>query len=442
MSSGSHMLRYGRSRPCKGDGSRTEYQMTLKWQAFPEYDQELLAADHEGLTAKQIAERFTARFGVPVNSDQITGRLTRLHDRGAIAGTPQERFEAAVQTEQRKLADRALAREMASAVKGQARWQDFLDIVQGEMARATRQEIIRPLVIPQGSGTPETMTVLVGDIHIGKLVDPAVVGDGFGYSTPIFEQRFERLKDRVLRLFSLHSQTAPITRIRIYFLGDGVDGVDMRRGHAHRVDIQTATGQTLVLVYAFEGWLRELALALGVEIEVIWDFGNHGRVGEFGVNLPADNWDYIAGVMLGIAIRDLTPQVRLTATSQKYTLTDLGPYRVYSSHGDGVKGGDGFAGLPINGLARALAKDTGLHQQLFGLYLTAHFHTPQDITTQTGRILMNGAWDGGDDYSINQLKAASEPVQIAFGIHPERGITWKSEINLAPSRRKPTPVQS
>jgi hypothetical protein len=48
-----------------------------------------------------------------------------------------------------------------------------------------------------------------------------------------------------MRLYGLHSKTAPITKLVIYFLGDGVDGVDMRRGHKGRVDIQTATGQTL-----------------------------------------------------------------------------------------------------------------------------------------------------------------------------------------------------
>jgi len=118
----------------------------------------------------------------------------------------------------------------------------------------------------------------------------------------------------------------------------------------------------------------------------------------------------------------------MVVPTQKYTISQLGPLRVHASHGDAVRGGDGFSGLPINGLARALAKDTGLHKQIFDLYLTAHYHTPQDITTQAGRILMNGAWMDGDEYSVNQLKAASEPVQWAFGIHPDKGMTWQQRI--------------
>lgn len=416
--------------------------MPIRWN--DEYDAYILASATSS-SAAQVAEDFTAMFGVPATKDQINGRLRRLRLDGELPpdpSTPLERFEKAVDTERKRAEDRAVAREMAVAVKSRARWDEFLDIVRDGLVR-TDLEPITPLVVPQGDGTPETMVVLVGDVHIGKYVDPNVVGESFGYGIPVFEQRFARLRDRVMRLFSLHSQTAPIDRIRIYFLGDGVDGVDMRRGHAHRVDVPAASKQMLALVQAFEGWLRQLAMGLpAVQIEVVWEFGNHGRVGDFGVNLPIDNWDFVAGQVLGIALRDLIEagRIALVATEQKYTISQLGPYRTYSSHGDGVKGGDGFAGLPINGMARALAKDTGLHLQLFDLYLMAHFHTPQDITTQAGRIVMNGSWDGGDDYSINQLKAASEPIQWAFGIHPTKGQTWIQRIWLSPRRRQASPV--
>ena len=411
----------------------------INWSKYPEYGQLIAERRAAGDSWPEVASKLREQFGIPASDETARSwaRRTGFEDPPVVvpALTPQEKFSQKVASERERAETRAVAAEMAAAVKAAARWNEFIEIVQGALESTPRAKL-EQLTVHQGTGTPETMVVLIGDIHIGKLVDPAVVGDGFGYGIPIFESRWARLKDRILRLYSLHSLTAPIEKLRIYFLGDGVDGVDMRRGHAHRVDVQTATRQCLILVYSFEGMVRELSQLLGIPIEIIWDFGNHGRVGDFGVNLPADNWDFIAGQMLGIALRDLTATgaVKLSATEQKYTITNLGPYRVHSAHGDAVRGGDGFAGLPINGLARALAKDTGLHLQLFDLYLTAHFHTPQDITTQAGRIIMNGAWDGGDDYSINQLKAASEPVQFAFGIHPQKGMTWQSRIHLAPRR--------
>lgn len=419
--------------------------MTVHWTQFPEYDAFLRDGVARGASWPELADEFTSRFGVPVTANTLRFRSKRIAIEPIInETTPEERFEKAAQREREKAMDLAIAREMASAAKAQARWDEFLDIARDAFAVTPRADTVQQLSIPQGSGTPETMTVLIGDIHIGKLADPAVVGSEFGYSIPIFEQRLARLKNRILRLYGLHSKTAPITKLVIYFLGDGVDGVDMRRGHQARTDVKTASEQMLLLVTSFEMMIREMSASLGVDIAIVWEFGNHGRVGDFGVNLPADNWDYVAGQVLAIGLRDLIAagKVTLHADTLKYSVTQLGPLRVYSSHNDAIKGGDGFSGLPINGMARGAAKDTGLHKQLFDLHLVAHFHTPQDVTFQTGREIMNGAWDGGDDYSVNGIKAASDPIQWAFGVHPENGITWQSRIMLTPNAqsRRPTPA--
>lgn len=417
--------------------------MSVHWTKFPEYDAFLREGVARGAGWKELAEQFHARFGIVVTNNQLRFRSKRIAIE-PIINTPEERFEAQVARERDKAMDLAIAREMASAAKQQARWEEFLDIARDAFAVTPRSDTVQQLVIPQGSGTPETMTVLVGDIHIGKLADPKVVGSEFGYGLPIFEQRLARLKNRIMRLYGLHSKTAPINKLVIYFLGDGVDGVDMRRGHQARTDIKTASEQMLILVTQFEAMVREMSAALDIEIAIVWEFGNHGRVGDFGVNLPADNWDYVAGQVLAIGLRDLiaSGKVKLHADTLKYSITQLGPLRVYSSHNDAIKGGDGFSGLPINGMARGAAKDTGLHKQLFDLHLVAHFHTPQDVTFQTGREIMNGAWDGGDDYSVNGIKAASDPIQWAFGVHPENGITWQSRILLTPNAqtRRPTPA--
>lgn len=414
----------------------------------PEYDAFIGEGVARGDSHAQIAEALNATFGLDVNKDQVRGRIRYgfVTVDAPAEKSAEERFNDRVRDERQKAEDRAVSKEMAQAVKGAARWQDFLDIFSSSLGTVRRPDSVTPLTIPTGSGTPEQMVVLISDIHIGKLADPRVIGEEFGYSVPIFEQRLARLKDRILRQYALNSQTAPITSLRLYFLGDGVDGADMRRGHAHRVDqsMQNSMDQVLLLTYSFETMVRELRATLGIPIEIDWNFGNHGRIGDFGVNLPADNYDYIAGQMLGIALRDeiAAGTVKLHADPLLYSITQLGPLRVYTSHNANIKGGDGFSGLPINGMARGAAKDTGLHIQLFDLYVMAHFHTPQDVTTQTSRILMNGAWDGGDDYSVNGIKAASEPVQWAFGVHPTKGMTWQTRINLSPVRRAPSPVVS
>jgi hypothetical protein len=238
----------------------------------------------------------------------------------------------------------------------------------------------------------------------------------------------------------LQSRNAPIDSLDIYFTGDGVDGVDMRRGHAHRVDIQTATGQVLFLVQAFASLTARLRATLGIPIHWEWRYGNHGRVGEFGVNLPSDNWDFMAGKMLEASLASV-PGATINVPTTKGALTKLGPLTVLSGHGDGGRrGGGGYFGIPLGAIASNYVADVGLHQQLIDLFILGHWHQTMDSPLPLGgRVLMSSAWDGGDDYSVNNIKAASQPEQHAFGVHPERGITWQYRIALAP-KRLPTEV--
>jgi len=417
---------------------------TVRWSQFPEYEEELRAGVAYDLTAVQIAENLVEKFGLVVTRDQVSGRIARLGLRGAHAPvllSPEERFERRVKTERQKAADRALAREMASAAQGRARWEEFADIVRGELVAAPDFEVPAPIVLPKATGTPEQMVLHISDPHAGKLVDPTVTGLGLAYSSGIFESRLKLLENRVVRLFLLHSQNAPISDLQLYFTGDGVDGVDMRRGHSHRTDIQAAAAQAIFLEQAFSGLTFRLRATLGVPVHWEWRYGNHGRIGEFGVNLPYDNWDYVAGHMLSIRLEaDKGSTINLPTT--KTALTRLGPLTVLSGHGDGGrKGGGGYFGIPLGSIAANYVADVGLNQQLIDLYILGHWHQTMDSPLPLGgRVLMSSAWDGGDDYSVNNIKAASQPEQWAFGVHPERGITWQYRIQLAP-RRLPTEVR-
>jgi hypothetical protein len=207
----------------------------------------------------------------------------------------------------------------------------------------------------------------------------------------------------------------------------------MRRGQPHRVDIQTATQQTVMLARYVTWLVREVEPFFPEGVRLIWEFGNHGRVGEFGVNLPADNWDYLAGVMVQENLADL-PKVLVDVHTQKYSIHRVGPLNVYSAHGDMIRGG---GGSPV--VKRHVANLQSLHRQSFDLVLLGHFHVPEMFTAGGAKVFMNGAWDAGDDFSVNQLVAASDPGQWAFGVHPKRGLTWTYEMKLG-ARRAPSPA--
>lgn len=405
----------------------------MNWSANPHYDDALRAAvsKGDGSSWDEIAANLSATLGVPLTGDQVSSRARRLH---LTRPTPEATLAAAVANERSKALQLAERRDTLDALRDAARWADFLDIVRGELL-VPPADVRPPTDTKSGPGAPETMCLVLSDIHIGKLVEKDVTGPGFGYDTSVFAARQAELLDAVLRLRDIHSHRGPIPRLALFFVGDGVDGVDMRRGHAHRVDIQTATQQTIKLAQFF-GWLvRSLEPWFPEGIDLNWEFGNHGRVGDFGVNLPADNWDYLAGVMVRENLTDL-PAVRVHVHTQQYGIYQVGPLVAYAEHGNSIRGGGGSPAVK-----RHVASVQNLHRMVFDLVIMGHFHTSEYLTAGGTKVFMNGAWDGGDDFSVNQLVAASDPAQWAFGVHPRRGLTWMYEIALAP-RRRSTPVLS
>jgi hypothetical protein len=400
--------------------------LTIAWSDYPHWDEALrkaVAATPWQLGWDAVAAELGKELNYTFTDDQVRNRARRI---GAARPVPEDRARLAIDLERSRSITRSETRELTKAVQQQAQWEEFLDLARSEMAIATLEApmSIAPVI---GSGSPETMVVLISDIHIGKLVDPDVVGGGFGYNKDLFATRLEALAEAIVRLRDIHSARGPINELDLFFLGDGVDGVDMRRGHGARVDIATATQQTVLLARALSGLIAGLEQFFP-KIKVGWEYGNHGRVGDFGVNLPADNWDYVAGVMVAEALRD-HDNVSVNVHTQKYGIYQIGPLTAYAAHGDMIRGG---GGSPV--IQRHIANQQNLHRQVFDLVLLGHFHTSQYLTVGGAKVFLNGAWDGGDDFSVNQLVSASDPAQWAFGVHPTRGLTWQYEVQLAPRR--------
>jgi len=61
----------------------------------------------------------------------------------------------------------------------------------------------------------------------------------------------------------------------------------------------------------------------------------------------------------------------------------------------------------------------------------AHHHQAAAIQDK----YVNGAWVGGNEYSVRVMQGASQPCQKWFLWHPNQGITLEGHIKLAPKPR-------
>ena len=66
--------------------------------------------------------------------------------------------------------------------------------------------------------------------------------------------------------------------------------------------------------------------------------------------------------------------------------------------------------------------------------LAGHFHNTAELGTNSGSVLINGSFVGGDIFSLKNVHANSRPEQTIFGMNNSRGKTWKYNIDLDDTR--------
>jgi len=279
---------------------------------------------------------------------------------------------------------------------------------------------------------PEEIVVMLGDMHIGSLVDQGESGGLGAYGMTIFGQRLEFFKTSIAEILNIHLPATPCPAINLFFLGDIVDGAQIFPGHQRQVEIH-AVRQVIEAVDSLAGFVGWLAESMGVQVNAYCVVGNHGRIGRKGEESPLNNFDYLVYHFMKERLSRFE-NIEFFISESWWMLAERMGHRFYLTHGDDTRG---WMGLPYYGLKRSadrgqrLMNDAGAN---FRYYCAAHFH--QTAKIDDGRILLNGAWPGGSEFSLKSLKTASEPSQAMFAIHPKYGVTWERTVLLDEPREK------
>lgn len=154
-----------------------------------------------------------------------------------------------------------------------------------------------------------------------------------------------------------------------------------------------------------------------------------GNCGLDGVEKDYCNWDYISYKYLEAAFSNNT-NVEFVVPPSWWIFEEIKNHKFLLVHGDDVKGGS----MPIRGLQNFEMKMAGILGKYPDYTIAGHFHNSAEMTTNSGRIIINGAFVGSDVYSLKTVHAASRPEQKVFGIHSKHGMTWSYNINLDHNR--------
>lgn len=285
----------------------------------------------------------------------------------------------------------------------------------------------RRIVKPKMSYTfdEEEMALVFSDSQIGELTNPKETGGLGAYSTEIFLERLEFLKESLIKIFSIEMRGVPYNRINLFFLGDIIAGSTIFKGQLRSIDmttveqVMTSVDQITYLV----AWLATIF----PEVACYCVVGNHGRIGEKGVNSPMDNFDYLVYKWMQERLanyKNITVNVAdtwLMPVERKGT-------RFVLVHGDAIRS---WMNIPFYGAERSERRVQKLLNILFDYYVVGHHH--QDA--KFGNIIMNGCWPGGSELSLKVMEVGGLPSQKLFSFHPNFGITWSRDVLLVDPKK-------
>jgi hypothetical protein len=271
----------------------------------------------------------------------------------------------------------------------------------------------------------ETMCLMLSDSHCDQVVTPDEVDGLEDYNMLVAARRGEELVDSLLgwkyRMSDFNFGTLEVLGIGDYTSGE-IHGADK---HSFYRDQFT---NDLAIAQLFAQMIGELAPHFE-KVRLTTVIGNHGRLTdkiEFHKESVQANHDTLIMKIAQVHLQQVENIEWVFPTGLSAQL-DIEGYGFLLHHGHGQKGN-------ADVWARAKRKSQTLvpmHKGGLQYFCSGHYHTP-GTSEAAGNVEMlgNGAWLTTDQYAYQCLSAAGTPSQLIFGVHQDRGVTWRLPLQL------------
>ncbi len=298
----------------------------------------------------------------------------------------------------------------------------------------TTRETISGLVIPPVPKPPkqtklddageEVAVVMIADIQLGKLTPD--------YNSEIAEARMEIYAEKVLKLIELQRKIAPINKVKVWLLGDTVEGEDIFPGQQWLIDSSLYAQAMQNAPRILSKFIRRL-LASVDEVDAEGVIGNHGRQGRKGTYHPETNTDRMAYFVTKTILQPEIDAGRLTWEHAEpgnsgergwYSVSHIGNYSCLLIHGDQFTGS---LGVPWYGIQKMVPKwsvmgnDPKLPFEPFQDVAFGHWHQPMNWTINGIGVRCCGSPESYNDYALEQLAGAGRPSQRMMFVDPVGG---------------------
>ena len=255
------------------------------------------------------------------------------------------------------------------------------------------------------------------DSHYGKRTST--------FDADVCRTRLDNLGAKVKKLRSLKQKEVELTDLKLFFLGDCVDGLGIYPTQPHHLAIQDPMTQVEQFAEYVAEWLTKQKKAWGsVSVEAVP--GNHGRTSKY--NPEQTNWDRSFYQHLALHLGKSIP-VNLTRDGDMFLhKAEVRGFNYLLYHGAGIKC---FNRIPWYGI-ESRVKDWAVSPLApFDVFTFGHFHTTWDYSiNERIRCMGSGTPVTDDEWSRQELGREPSNRWWFWGVSDERPVTWSYDLEL------------
>jgi hypothetical protein len=273
-----------------------------------------------------------------------------------------------------------------------------------------------------------------GEVAIAVLSDLQLAKVTPSYNSQICAERIELYGDKVVELTNIQRADHPVKELRVYLVGDLVEGELIFPGQAHLIDSSLYAQVMVDGPQILGGFIRKM-LANFEKVRVVGVIGNHGSLGgrarkDYHPESNADAMLYEV-VRLSMLNEDRLEWAPNFTPGERnwYAVDYVGDKGFMLFHGDQVKGG--FGGFPWYGFGKkVMGWRMGAIAEPFDYAIAGHFHTPCRMLIGNVTLWVNGSTESHNTWAAELLAAQGTPSQWLLFCHPKRGVTCEYQVHL------------
>lgn len=309
----------------------------------------------------------------------------------------------------------ALARSQKQLAKARERTDELVEAV----ISASKDATLAVGEIPSIPEPKKDKRVKKGEVALWHLTDWQGAKKTVSYNSEIMRKRVMDFASKAIHITDIQRADHPVKECVIMFGGDMIEGLFNFPTQSWEVDASLFTQYTNVSRLIVD--VVRFALSHYEKVEVISEWGNHGRIGSKRDNVPrSDNFDRMC-YELARQLLEGEKRLKWQDSPNDIQRVEIGNYRALLIHGDEV-GRNGFAS-PAAIVQHVNRWRSGAYDWEFRDVYIGHYHTHAEwaMANGQGSVYQTGSTESDNRYAGVMLAASATPSQRLHFIDPVKG---------------------